>query len=43
MSGDLQESSPITIIGLCGSVELDFGMIVAQRHLHATPQDAHDL
>lgn len=43
LSGDLDESFPIEIIGPKWSVQLDRGLIVAQRHLHATPADAEML
>lgn len=39
-SGDLQDSSPITIIGPKGTVNLDKGCIIADRHIHMTPKDA---
>ena len=37
-SGDLIGSSPITIIGPKGSVELEYGCIIADRHIHITPK-----
>ena len=36
-SGDLQGSSPITLIGTCGEVNLSEGCIIATRHIHITP------
>ena len=39
-SGDVAGSSPITIIGPAGEVELAEGCIVAKRHIHMRPQDA---
>jgi len=42
-SGDLSGSSPITIIGPKGMVELKEGCIIAARHLHLTPSDAEKL
>lgn len=36
-SGDLKESSPITIIGPEGSVELEEGCIIPTRHIHILP------
>lgn len=39
-SGDLSGSSPITIIGPKGKIDLGEGCIIAQRHIHMTPQDA---
>ncbi|MCL5774286.1 MAG: phosphate propanoyltransferase [Firmicutes bacterium] len=42
-SGDHRDSSGITIAGPAGAVTLKKGVIVAQRHLHATPDDAKRL
>ena len=39
-SGDLDGSSPITIIGPKGVVELKEGLIIANRHIHMSPSDA---
>lgn len=39
-SGDLEGSAPCKLIGPCGEVELDKGVIVAKRHIHLTPEDA---
>ncbi len=39
-SGDVKGSSPIKIVGPCGSVELSEGLIVAKRHIHMTEDDA---
>lgn len=39
-SGDLKGSGQITIIGPAGSVQLEEGVIIAQRHIHMTPMDA---
>ena len=39
-SGDLKDSGAITIIGPNGSVHIDEGLIISQRHLHMTPADA---
>lgn len=43
LSWNLADSGAIEIIGPQGSVELAQGLIVAQRHLHATPEDAQRL
>ncbi|MBD5638403.1 phosphate propanoyltransferase [Clostridium botulinum] len=43
LSGDLNRTSPITIVGPKGSVQLEEGLIVAQRHIHMTPEDAQSL
>lgn len=40
LSGDLQGSPGITIVGPKGSVQTTEGLIVAQRHIHMTLQDA---
>lgn len=39
-SGDIKNSSPITIVGPKGKIELQEGCIVADRHIHMTPADA---
>nr|WP_240620230.1 phosphate propanoyltransferase [Peribacillus acanthi] len=39
-SGNVKESSPITIMGPAGSVMLEEGCIIADRHIHMTPDDA---
>lgn len=39
-SGKLQGSCPVTLIGPLGSVYLQEGLIIAQRHLHMSPADA---
>ncbi len=40
LSGDVAGSAPIVIRGEKGTVELPQGAIVAQRHIHMTPEDA---
>ena len=40
LSGQVEASAPVTLIGPCGCVELRQGAIVAQRHIHMTPEDA---
>lgn len=40
LSGDLAGTPGVTVIGPKGSVQLSEGLIVAQRHIHMTPQDA---
>jgi Propanediol utilization protein len=40
LSGDLEGSAGLTVVGPKGSVNLDKGAIVAMRHIHMTPQDA---
>jgi putative phosphotransacetylase len=41
-SGDVAGSAPCTLVGPKGQVELAEGVIVAKRHIHATPEDAAD-
>lgn len=41
-SGNIDDSAPITLIGPKGSITLDEGCIIADRHIHMTPQDAKD-
>lgn len=40
LSGDIQGSPGATLIGSCGWVELETGVIAAQRHIHLTPEAA---
>jgi len=40
LSGDLQGTRGITVIGPNGSVQTKEGLIVAQRHIHMTLEDA---
>lgn len=40
LSADLQGTPGITIVGPKGSVLTEEGLIVAQRHIHMTPEDA---
>lgn len=40
LSGDLHDTPGLTIIGPKGSVILDKGVIVAQRHIHMNPSQA---
>ena len=39
-SGDVAHSPGAVLVGECGSVTLEQGVIAAQRHLHLTPQTA---
>ena len=39
-SGDLAGSAGCKIVGPCGEVEIDEGVIIAKRHIHMTPADA---
>jgi len=43
LSGDLAGTPGITIIGPKGSVQLKEGLIIAQRHIHMTMEDAQRL
>lgn len=40
LSGDVADTPPIRLEGPCGAVELRQGVMVAQRHIHMTPEDA---
>ncbi len=42
-SGDVVNSAPCTIVGPKGSVTIKQGVIIAKRHIHATPKDAEEL
>lgn len=42
-SGDVAGSGACKLVGPCGGVELKEGVIVAKRHIHATPEDAEAL
>ncbi|WP_101698716.1 phosphate propanoyltransferase [Clostridium minihomine] len=42
LSGELQGTPGITIIGPKGSVQTEEGLMIAQRHIHMTPEDAAD-
>lgn len=39
-SGDLEGTPGCILVGPCGTVTLDKGVIVAKRHIHMTPIDA---
>lgn len=43
LSGDLQGTPGVTLVGPKGSVHLSEGVVVAQRHIHMTPADAQRL
>ncbi len=42
-SGDIAGTPGIKLVGPCGELELQEGVIVAKRHIHATPEDAEML
>ena len=39
-SGDIEGTKGIRIVGPCGEIELEKGVICAKRHIHMTPADA---
>ena len=39
-SGDIEGTNGIKLIGPCGEVVIDKGVIAAKRHVHMTPEDA---
>lgn len=43
LSGDLAGTPGVTLIGPQGSVYLRRGLMIAQRHIHMTPEDAVNL
>lgn len=43
LSGDLNGSSPVVLIGPAGSIELPEGLIVAKRHLHCATEEARKM
>ena len=42
-SGDVAGSGACKLVGPCGEVEISEGVIVAQRHIHLTPEDAAEM
>lgn len=40
-SGDIENSAPCKIIGPKGEIKIKEGVIIAKRHIHLTPEDAH--
>ena len=42
-SGDVAGTPGCKLVGPCGEVELEEGVIVAKRHIHMTPEDAAQL
>lgn len=40
LSGDLDNSSPVVLIGPKGKLELKEGLIIARRHIHCSPEEA---
>ncbi len=41
-SGDVAGSGACKLVGPKGEIELECGVIAAQRHIHATPEDAEN-
>lgn len=41
-SGDIEGTNGIKMVGPCGEIELEKGLIAAKRHIHMTPQDAEN-
>ncbi|MBO4868526.1 MAG: phosphate propanoyltransferase [Clostridia bacterium] len=39
-SGDIEGTSGIKLVGPCGELEIEKGVIAAKRHIHMTPEDA---
>ncbi len=42
-SADIAGSGACKVVGPCGEVEINEGVIVAKRHIHLTPADAEEL
>lgn len=42
-SGDLKDSAGCKLVGPAGELEISEGVILAKRHIHATPEDAKAL
>ena len=42
-SGDIENTPGVKLVGPCGEVVIDKGVIVAKRHIHMTPADAEAL
>ena len=40
-SGNTKDSAPIAVVGPKGAVYLEEGCIIAMRHIHMSPKDAH--
>lgn len=40
LSGDVEQSPGVTLVGPQGTVTMNQGMIAAMRHIHMTPEDA---
>ncbi len=42
-SGDLDGSAGCVLVGPCGELKLEKGVIVAKRHIHMTPENASEI
>lgn len=42
-SGDLANSGGCKLVGPAGELEISEGVVVAKRHIHATPEDAKEM
>ena len=42
-SGDIAGSKGVKLVGPCGEVELEEGVIAAKRHIHMTEKDAEEM
>lgn len=42
LSGDLEKSSPVLISGPMGEVDLEEGLIIANRHIHCSEKEAKE-
>ena len=42
-SGDVEGTPGVKLVGPCGEVVIDAGVMVAKRHIHMTPEDAAEL
>ena len=42
-SGDLEGTGACKLVGPCGEVKIDHGVIAVKRHIHATTKDAEEL
>ena len=42
-SGDIAGSAGCKLVGPCGEITIEEGVIVAKRHIHMTPADAQEL
>lgn len=41
-SGDIEGTPGITVVGPCGEITLEKGVIAAKRHIHFTPEEAKE-